>query len=271
MSAAAAADVPQPRWSAWSAPLALLLGLTLALILGSVVFGISDAVSGSGNTPAANLVATVLQDCCFIAAAVILAATRARPTPEQFGLRPTPWKRAAAWAAGGYVVFLLFAGLWLQLLNESSKDKTLSDLGVDRSSAALVASMVVVCVVAPLAEEFLFRGYIFTALRSWASPIVAAIITGLLFGAIHLDPDRPVAYLVPLAFLGFLLCVVYWRTGSLYPCIALHCVNNSIAFASTESWTWWQGALGALGALACIGGILLLVRRVFTPRVAAAA
>lgn len=266
----AAAEAPLPRWSAWSAPLALLLGITMALVLGSVVFAVSDAISGSGNTPAANLIATVLQDCCFIASAVILAATRGRPTPEQFGLRPVPFKRAAAWAAGGYVVFLVFAGLWLQLLNESSKDKTLNDLGVKSSTAALIASMLVVCVVAPLAEEFLFRGYIFTALRSWATPIVAAIITGLLFGAIHLDPDRPVAYLVPLAFLGFVLCIVRWRTGSLYPCIALHCVNNAIAFASTESWTWWQGALGTLGALACVAGILLVVRRVFTPRVAAA-
>jgi membrane protease YdiL (CAAX protease family) len=263
------AQAAPPRWSPWSAPLALLLGITLALVLGSVVFVVSQAITGDGNTPGANLVATVLQDGCFVASAVILAATRGRPTLEQFGLRPTPWRRAAAYAAGGYILFVVFAAAWLNLLGESSKDKTLNDLGVDRSTVALVASMLVVCVVAPLAEEFLFRGFIFTALRGWAGPLGAAALTGLLFGAIHLDPDRPAAFLLPLAFLGFLLCVVYWKTGSLYPCIALHAVNNAIAFGATENWGWQIPVL-VVGALACIAAILVAVQRVFGPAPAAA-
>ena len=264
------AQAAPPRWSPWSAPLALLLGITLALILGSIVFVISQAVTGTGNTPGANLVATALQDICFVASAIILAATRGRPTPEQFGLRKPerPWQ-AVAFTVGGYLLFLIVAGLWLQLLNESSKDKTLSDLGVDRSTAALIASMFVVCVMAPIAEEFMFRGYIFTALRNWAGPIGAAVMTGLLFGAIHLDPDRPAAFLVPLAFLGFLLCIVYWRTGSLYPCIALHAINNAIAFGATEGWSW-QIALLVPGALACVAAIVLGAQRLVRRPVAAA-
>ena len=256
-----------PRWSAWSAPLALLLGITLALIAGSVVFIVSQAVAGQGDTPGANIVATAVGDVGFVAGAVILAWTSGRPRPEQFGLRPPerPW-RAVLWVVGGYLVFLIFAGLWLQIVNESAKDKTLNDLGVDRSTAALVASMFVVCVIAPLAEELLFRGYIFTALRSRAAPLAAAAMTGVLFGAIHLDPNRPVAFLLPLAFLGFLLCVIYWKTGSLYPCIALHALNNSIAFGATEDWTW-QIPLLAAGALAAEAAILLGIRRVASRRV----
>jgi len=129
--------------------------------------------------------------------------------------------------------------------------------------------MLVVCVSAPIAEEFLFRGYIFTALRNWAGPLRAATMTGLLFGLIHLDPNRPVAFLVPLAVLGFLLCVVYWKTGSLYPCIALHAVNNAIAFGATEGWSWQIPVL-VVGALAVIAGILLAVQRLAGPVRAAA-
>jgi membrane protease YdiL (CAAX protease family) len=265
------AQAAPPRWSPWSAPLALLLGITLALVLGGVVFAVSSAVAGAGDTPGANLVATALQDCCFILSAVILAATAGRPSPEQFGLRP-PRSRwvAVGFVVGGYLLFLMVAGLWLQLLNESSKDKSLTDLGVDRSTAALVGAMLVVCVMAPLAEEFLFRGFIFTALRNWSGPLVSAILTGLLFGAIHLDADRPAAFLVPLAFLGFLLCVIYWRTGSLYPCIALHCLNNAIAFGATEDWLWWQVLLLVVGALACVGAILWTAQRLLRPAPAAA-
>ena len=51
---------------------------------------------------------------------------------------------------------------------------------------------------------------------------------GLLFGLAHFDSAQP-EYLVPLGFLGFVLCIVRWRTGSLYPCMALHSINNCIA------------------------------------------
>ena len=43
----------------------------------------------------------------------------------------------------------------------------------------------------------------------------AAILTGILFGAAHLG-SAPAQYLVPLGLFGVILCVVRWRTGSLY-------------------------------------------------------
>jgi len=36
-----------------------------------------------------------------------------------------------------------------------------------------------------------------------------------------------------LVVLGVLLCLLYWRTGSLLPCIALHALNNGISFVVT--------------------------------------
>ena len=36
--------------------------------------------------------------------------------------------------------------------------------------------------------------------------------------------------------LGILLCLVYEWSGSLYPCIALHVLNNAIAFGTDENW-----------------------------------
>ena len=70
--------------------------------------------------------------------------------------------------------------------------------------------------VAPICEEFLFRGYIFTALRNWRGPWPAALITGLLFGGVHAG-SAPVLDLVPLAALGFGLCLLYRCTGLAVP------------------------------------------------------
>ena len=77
-------------------------------------------------------------------------------------------------------------------------------------------------------EELLFRGYIFRALRNWRGFAPAAIITGLIFGAVHIG-SSPIGYALPLAAFGFGLCLLYQWTGSLYPCIALHALNNAFA------------------------------------------
>jgi uncharacterized protein len=110
-------------------------------------------------------------------------------------------------------------------------------------------------VIAPIAEEFFFRGYFFGALRSWKGVWPAAILTGLVFGAIHVG-SAPVPFLVPLAVFGFILCLLYWRTGSLYPCIALHALNNSLAFGVSQHWGW-QIPILMVGALTIIGSIIL--------------
>ena len=57
-----------------------------------------------------------------------------------------------------------------------------------------------VAVVAPIAEEFFFRGFFFGALRNWRGLWPAAIITGLVFGAIHVG-SAEAAFLLPLALL----------------------------------------------------------------------
>jgi membrane protease YdiL (CAAX protease family) len=122
-------------------------------------------------------------------------------------------------------------------------------------------SATLTCVIAPICEEFLFRGYIFTALRNWHGTWPAAIITGLVFGAVHAG-SAPALDLAPLAALGFGLCVLYRFTGSLYPCIAAHALNNSLAFASLEEWNLLQGIALIAASLLAISCVVLAFRRV---------
>jgi hypothetical protein len=125
-----------------------------------------------------------------------------------------------------------------------------------------------VAVVAPIAEEFFFRGFFFAALRNWKGLWPAAIITGLVFGGIHVG-SAEVALLLPLAFFGFVLCLLRERTGSLFPCIVLHSANNSLAFGVSQHWSW-QIPLLFVCALAAIGGAAALVRAKWAPVPAAA-
>ena len=65
---------------------------------------------------------------------------------------------------------------------------------------------------------------------------------------------------MPLAALGFGLCLLYRYTGSLYPCMVAHSLNNSIAFASLEGWGWQAPVL--IAALwRAIGLVILACKR----------
>jgi membrane protease YdiL (CAAX protease family) len=252
-------------WPAWTGLAVLVAALVLAAV-GGLIVDIPAVVAGvkvsSSHTPHGLVLAdTFVQDAMFVVAAVLFAGLGGRVARSwQFGLRPTPARRAAGFVALTIFAFLLFSAVWALALGESPKEKLLEQLGADETALLLALSALLTTVMAPVCEEMLFRGYIFAALSKWKGWLPAAAITGVLFGAVHAG-SAPVVYLVPLAALGFLLCALYRQTGSLYPCIATHSINNSIAFASLEGWGW-QALPLMVGSLLVIYLIWLLALRV---------
>ena len=250
-----------PRWAPWTAPVALIAGFAGA-IFGAVLVGAVGAATGadiSDPPPAVNILATVFQGGALIASALLFARMAGRPRPWHFGLRATRLGPAIGWLLLAWLTFIVFSAAWVSALGLESEDELPSELGADESTIALVAVGVLVTVIAPIAEEFFFRAYFFGALRNWKGVWPAAILTGLVFGGIHAG-SSPVGFLVPLAFFGFVLCLLYARTRSLYPCIVLHALNNALAFSVSQDWDW-QIPLVMLGANALIFMILLPITR----------
>jgi membrane protease YdiL (CAAX protease family) len=253
---------PIPPWPGWSAPAALLAAFAAALVVGLVIAILALPFGADlDDAPASvTILGTVGQDICFIGAALLFARMIAPPRRALFGLvPPVSFKHAVAFVVGGYVAFIGISALWLALIDQTNtKDTIIEDLGAGDSTIALVGVTFIVCVCAPLAEEFLFRGYIFGALRSnglWA----AALLTGLMFGLVHVL-GSPIAFILPLALLGGGLCLLREWTGSLYPGIVLHCVNNTLALSSNQGWDW-QVPVALLGSLAAIAGLVWLMVR----------
>lgn len=251
-----------PTWAPWTAPVALLAGLTVTLFAG-VLIAIVVAVAGgnvTANQPTVDIVGTFLQDAALIGTAIVFAGlSGGRWRPEQFGLRWTRIGPAIGWPALGLFASLVFTAAWSGLLQNHQKEQVVHQLGADHPGVARYAVALLVCVAAPIAEEFFFRGFFFTALRNWHGTPPAVVLTGLTFGAVHLG-SAPVVYLVPLAFLGMVLCWVYLRTRSLYPCIGLHLVNNSLAFGVSIGWGWQIPVLIVI-SLAIVGLLALAVAR----------
>lgn len=255
---------PANDWPVWTGFAALLGALVLAAVGGlivdipAIVLGVR--ITSSHTPPGLELAGTVVQDVAFVLTVVLFAQLGGRTVRSwQFGLRPTPARRAAGLVVLTILAFLLFSVIWAVAVN-TPREKVLEQLGANETTLLLALSALLTTVIAPISEEILFRGYIFAALSKWKGWLPAAAITGVLFGGVHAG-SAPAADLIPLAVLGFALCALYRRTGSLYPCIATHSLNNSLAFGVLEKWGWQIPVLMVV-ALATIWLLAMISRQI---------
>ncbi len=89
---------------------------------------------------------------------------------------------------------------------------------------ALVLLWTTTCISAPFAEEFLFRGSLFSWLRTKFSFWPAAFITAVAFAL----PHGGWKFLVPLGYLAIMLAWLREKTGSIWPSIGLHAAHNFV-------------------------------------------
>jgi len=243
-----------PVWPAWFAGVGFLVGITGTLLLisiGAVIVG----ADGEGDSPAFVIVATLAQAIVFVGTAYFFAGFVAKPKAWHFGLRKSSFWPALRWAALGIFCFYLVTAIYSVLVPTDVEQGVTEELGADQGTFGLIVAGLMVIVIAPVAEEVFFRGFFYKALRSRFSIIAAAVIDGLLFGVIHYNFEGADALLLlpPLALLGFVFCLVYEKTGSLFPVIGLHAFNNSVAYAAQADGGWQVSlAVGPLVLAACV-------------------
>jgi len=241
-----------PPWPVWTVPAALLLGVGLGIVAVTVL----DITAG-GSTSKPSWWVTILGNVCFdlafVAAALWFTSRAARPRAQEFGFRRVRLKRAVIAVVLGAIGYFIVSAVYAAVFSVHNAEKLPSGLGDLHTTANIIGTALFVCVFAPMAEEFFFRGFLFGTLRRIPlrvagrdlGPWAAALLTAIMFAAAHLG-SAGLAYLVPLGLLGFMLCLVRWRTGSLYPCIVLHSANNALALGVNQlSWS-------AAGVLALI-------------------
>ncbi len=251
-----------PAWAPLAAMVLAFVAATLAYVLiGAVLKAGGTDVTATGP-PGLVISATLLQDIALIGAAVVFSAMWARGlTPASFGLRTTRLWPAVGNMALVFAVFWVLTLLYLTLVGQPDQQELTRDLKDEGSATTLVAYGVLLAFAAPLAEEFFFRGFMFSVFSARIGPWWGAVVTGTIFGFVHVA-GSPVKTVVVLIILGIALCLLFWRTGSLLPCIAVHSINNAISFAATKSLppvAFGAVVLGSAGA--CMAVAMAVLKR----------
>ncbi len=259
-------ELPSLGVPAWSPFLVVLMAFVLVLLVQTAAVVVVELAGGDvdriDESDAATIGFTLVLDAALIGCAVIVVRWLAdrRPTPASFGLRMPAWGRAIGAMAAVYASFWAFAIVVGIAFGEPDEQDIVTDLKAEDSVMILVAFGVMTCLVAPLAEEFFFRGFLFRVLHERLGAVIGVFATGVAFGLVHLPSGDWIGTIV-LSLFGMALCVLFLRTSSLLPCIMLHALHNSISFGFTKELPWWGFLLLIVASVTTTFAIALLAMR----------
>jgi membrane protease YdiL (CAAX protease family) len=136
------------------------------------------------------------------------------------------WPRLGAYwgvVAGMFVVQFLFtmAAVTLTQLVAPGFDDALAGVG----QGSLLLAVLGLVVLPPLVEETVFRGVLLERVTVKWNLVAAILVSSALFGILHVDP-------VGAGVFGVVTSLLYLRTGSLWPGILIHLVNNGVALGA---------------------------------------
>ena len=170
----------------------------------------------------------VVGDGIMIVVALVLARFALGANPRQLGLsaKVTPGQIFTGVLIGIALVIVsqIVTGLQAKLFGPHP-EAVAELLKTHHGTISFLFDLASVCAIAPFAEELLFRGVVFAGLSQRMPLFAAALLSGLIFGAAHLDRWN----IAPLAVIGVGLAYLYYRTGSLWPNIAAHATVNAVA------------------------------------------
>ncbi|NSW58136.1 MAG: CPBP family intramembrane metalloprotease [Armatimonadetes bacterium] len=228
---------PQVYWTvleAVEATAVLIAGMVLAGLLSGILL---EKLDLDNRATWAVPVAAILTYLLFAAPALILIFRRtARHTIRplralgfrgrfQLTLATTGLRAYCMFVAGAALAALAARWLGVSPLAARSPIELLQSA---RGLPDIVAYFILICVLAPLVEETIFRGYVYAGLRTRFATPAAAVLSAGMFALAHLNMAP--SGMAAVALVGVLLAYLYENTRSLWPGVIVHAFHNMLAF-----------------------------------------
>jgi uncharacterized protein len=214
---------PYSNWGPAAAVLGVLLALGTGIVLGIPAIVVDNPGDDDLSTGASVIVqlATAL---AFLMVPMLIAARRGASSAEE-ALRRLGVRRfrlsALKWMAAAVGAYLLFVAVYVALVGEPDQEDIAEGFG------AVPVQILLIVIAAPISEEVCFRGMLFGGLRERLPRVAAALVSAAIFGVLHAVTG--LSAVPPLIAFGFVLALLYEKTGSIVPGILLHMLNNSVA------------------------------------------
>jgi uncharacterized protein len=156
---------------------------------------------------------------------------------EIFGLEPSLFPKAAGtgllWLVLAYPLILAAQGLVQKIFGSADDSQLIVKYFLEHPDLKHRAAVIFMAVIlAPVAEEVIFRGYFYGVIRRYGGRLPALLTSSLLFASIHVHLPS----LLGLGILAIILCLVYERTGSLWASITMHAAFNASTIVVLILW-----------------------------------
>lgn len=220
------ARFPYATWGPGAATIGLFVALSAQSVFAGIAVAIDNPVGDEDLSSAASVVLQTIGALAFIVIPLVIATLGRVPWREalqRLGLRRFG-SAAVPWMAVAIAVYLTFAAVYVALVGEPEQEDIADTFGSWPFQVLLIA------VAAPVSEEVFFRGMLFGGLRRRMPMWLAALVSGIVFGGLHAATG--ISAVPPLIAFGFILALLYEKTGSIAPGILLHALNNSVALAA---------------------------------------
>jgi uncharacterized protein len=149
-----------------------------------------------------------------------------------FGLQPSKFPKAAGtgllWLIITYPLILIAQSFVQAVFGETDDAQMIVRYFLEHPDPRHRAAVIV----APVAEEILFRGYFYGVIRRFGGRLPALLTSSLLFAAIHVHLPS----MLGLGLLAVILCLLYERTGSLWATITMHATFNALTILALILW-----------------------------------
>jgi membrane protease YdiL (CAAX protease family) len=213
----------------WVAAVLVATQLLLRLVLINLMH--LDQASMSTNALQTLYSALVYVVSLVITIFVPWKLAKSKTTRDELGLRGLPTWTDILLAPVGFIVFMIVAVILVAILQaifpginwNESQDVGFSNL---ISSSDFVLAFISLVVVAPVAEELIFRGWLYGKLRAKIPAIPAMLVVSILFGIVHGQWNVGVTVFV----MSIAMCTLREITGTIWGGILIHILKNGIAF-----------------------------------------
>ncbi len=229
----------------------ILIFIVLSLIFGAVRNSL-DKDDTSGVFRILGFLPSVLS---VVIVTVINAFLSDKNDRFDFGIRKTGvkyWALAALLFVGTFFGLAGVNSVFIEFLSENFGYNYVEP-SFPMTTVGYVFAVITVCLLPAIAEETVFRGVMTDGL-SGLNVYAASALTAVAFSLYHMNPAQTVYQFI----VGFLFCMLRIRSGSVFPTVAVHFLNN---FLIITSYYYFPSAFvftGAAKAIVVFGGLLCI-------------